>query len=197
MRHILFLALAASFVGAGSAEAGTIKGRVTYNGDAPEPAKIDLGEHAAKCRGKGSIVDESVLVSGKGGVANTVIIIEGVATQKAKPSKATLKQNQVHLVLPIEAIKIDPGNRLLDHSESPNPVRPRPGPDLVQEVIIAMIPEPGCHHGRRTKELLEISLLQLFEALNHPFLRPCFDSAQEDQASQGSDDQDGSIHGSH
>ncbi len=64
---------------------GSVIGKVTFGGKAPEPAKIDN----SICKHAEPIVDETVVVSPDGGLANVLVSVEGVRTpanvSKPKP----------------------------------------------------------------------------------------------------------------
>ena len=66
-----------------SAHAATLSGRVVFDGTAPAPAALKIDKDKAVC-GKDSPVDESLVVSDDGGLANVVI---WVRTKKLKAPK--------------------------------------------------------------------------------------------------------------
>lgn len=75
-RHTLFFAAALAVALANSAIAadwGNLKGRFVYDGKAPTPKAIDTGKEPM-CA-KHQVVDETLLVSDDGGLANVVVFV--------------------------------------------------------------------------------------------------------------------------
>ncbi len=60
---------------AASGNAGTINGRIGYDGSAPAPAKLEVNKDTAVCA-KTEKTSEKLLVSGDGGLANAVVYLK-------------------------------------------------------------------------------------------------------------------------
>lgn len=69
---------------------GVIRGRVTFEGEAPKPRKIDN----SICHGAGEIYEEDVVVAPDGGLKNAIVYIDGVRDPE-KPDQPTPVLDQI------------------------------------------------------------------------------------------------------
>ena len=86
------------YTSAAHAGGGTLKGKFTYGGDAPKAAAVAVTTDKAFC-GKKPLVDESVVVGPKGGLANVIVYLylSRGDTVKVDPAYDALKAEKVHL----------------------------------------------------------------------------------------------------
>ena len=80
MRKSFVLGLAVALVGwttvASAAGWGNLKGKFVFDGKAPAPAKLKVDKDPAVCAAPGHVlVDESLVVDDKGGIANIVVAL--------------------------------------------------------------------------------------------------------------------------
>lgn len=69
--------------------AHAIRGKVLFAGTAPAPEPIHVHHDAGVCGKGGALVDESLQVDAGGGLANTIIVIQGVSPELAASAAAS------------------------------------------------------------------------------------------------------------
>ena len=79
-----------SFAAAPSANAGSIAGTVRFDGVAPKPKTLEIGKDKEVC-GAHPILDQSLIVGSRGGIANAVVTVTDIARNAPiKPGAAVL-----------------------------------------------------------------------------------------------------------
>lgn len=73
---------------------GNLKGKFVYDGTAPSPQKLDASKDPEVC-GKHELVDESLLVSADGGIANCVLWVRTKGVEVADSYKKTETNTEV------------------------------------------------------------------------------------------------------
>ena len=100
--------------------AGTIKGRFVYEGQAPAPSPISVTKDQEVC-GQHHLMDESLLVDSKGGLANAVIFARNKNLKSEKPAEGevVLDNNGCHFVPHIAVMQT--GQSLIVKNSDPVP----------------------------------------------------------------------------
>src|SRR5262245_13584530 len=84
---VLFAAVSSSAV-SHAEDWGNLKGRFLFNGKAPPPEKLNINKDQDFCGKPPPLVDESLVVSDKGELANVVIWVRGPRDVKVHPDYA-------------------------------------------------------------------------------------------------------------
>lgn len=113
----------------------SVRGRVKFGGKAPEPAKIDN----SICRHAGPIVDESVLVSPGGGLANVIVSIAGVRSPvKANAEPAVLDQKDCRFEPHIVVVRAGQPLRIRNSDAEAHNVHATPSENSAFNIALAM-----------------------------------------------------------
>ncbi len=89
----LCLALTSS-IAAAADEWGNLKGRFVFDGKAPTPATLDVSKEPV-CTQPPAVINESLLVSDKGGLANVVVWVRNPKNVKVHPDYAKTEKDPV------------------------------------------------------------------------------------------------------
>ncbi len=86
---------------------GRIAGQVRFAGTAPPPAELHAHHDPEVCAKGGPLIDERLLVDGAGGLANVVVVLQGVpAAPPPSPTTATLDQKACRFVPHVQAVPL-------------------------------------------------------------------------------------------
>lgn len=113
-RRLLMLVVAAGFAlaasAASAAEWGSLKGRFSYDGVAPVPAKLTIDKDQATCGGH-DLVDQSLEVSATGGIANVIVWVRSKVKvdpsfEKTAADKVTLDNKNCHFIPHVVGLRV-------------------------------------------------------------------------------------------
>jgi len=108
MRSLLLSALALALTAAGaSAQWGTIKGQVTFKGDPPKAAKLDVNKDQAHCLEKGPIYSERWVIDPKSKGVQWVVVWLAVDNNGKADHTAAMKIHPSLAAPPKEPLVID------------------------------------------------------------------------------------------
>ena len=80
------IGLAAGYQGGPVSGAGTVSGKISFTGTAPEPQMMAINKDMEVC-GEGHRMHQTVRVDGAGGLGDVVVFIEGLASGKPWPAE--------------------------------------------------------------------------------------------------------------
>lgn len=103
--------------------ARSIRGKVKFAGTAPAPEQIHAHHDPSVCGKGGPLVDESLLVDASGGLANTIVVVQGISPElaatppAAPPPSPTLDQRNCTFVP--HAQSVTQGSQIAIQSNDP------------------------------------------------------------------------------
>lgn len=86
--------LAPALASASPDERGSIRGRVSYAGRAPERPKVDVQINPEVCGRRGPVLSEELVVSSDGGLAHAAVLLTGVAPQRASKKREVMLEQK-------------------------------------------------------------------------------------------------------